>query len=88
MHYECKMVQIPPTIVVEERKYRGQEAAHYLETLANEHAADGWEFFRIDRVGVILESGCGCAGCLAFLLGFGRKATMIEYYVMTFRRET
>lgn len=77
--YEYKMVQIPPTIVVREREYQGQEAAYYLQSLANEMAAQGWEFYRIDTIGVVTRPGC--LGRL-----FGATETYREFYVITFRR--
>ncbi len=81
MAYKYKMVQIPPTIVVKGREYQGQEAAHYLESLVNEMAAQGWEFYRVDTIGVLTKPGC--LGQL-----FGAREIMREYYVVTFRRET
>jgi hypothetical protein len=79
MTYEYKMVQIPPTIVVKQKEFIGNEAAYYLQTLANEHAAQGWEFCRVDTIGVVVQPGC-----LASL--FGARRTLTEYYVVTFRR--
>jgi len=78
MAYRYKMLQFPPSIVVKGAA-KGQEAAAYLEQLANHHAADGWEFYRVDTVGVITEPGC-----LAALLG--AKQSVIDYYVMTLRK--
>jgi hypothetical protein len=80
MAYEYKMIQVPPTIVVKEKEYRGQEAAYYLQSIVNEQAAQGWEFQRVDTVGVVTKPGC-----LGALLG--SKETLREYYVVTFRRE-
>ncbi len=58
MEYEYKMVQIPPTIVVQQREARGNEAAYYLQSIANEQAAEGWDFYRVDTVGVESRPGC------------------------------
>ena len=80
MNYEYKMGQIPPSIEVKEKHYRGQEAAYYLQSIVNEQAKEGWEFYRVDSVGVLRRPGC-----LAGLLG--AKETMLEYYVVTFRKE-
>lgn len=80
MVYEYKMVQVPPTIVVKERQLRGQEAAYYLESIVREQAANGWEFYRVDTIGVVTKPGC-----LGGLLG--AKEVLREYYVVTFRRE-
>lgn len=79
MAYEYKMIQVPPTIVVRAKEQRGNEAAYYLQSLVNEQAAEGWEFYRVDTVGVVTRPGC-----LGSLLG--AKQTLIEYYVVTFRR--
>lgn len=80
MAIEYKMVQIPPAIVVKEKDARGNEAAYYLEQLANQYAAQGWEFYRVDTVGVVTQPGC-----LASLLG--SKQTVIDYFVVTFKRQ-
>jgi hypothetical protein len=81
MAYQYMMVQIPPTIIVKQKEYQGNEAAFYLQSVANEHAAQGWEFYRTDTIGVVTQPGC-----LAALLG--ARQTAIEYYVVTFRRQT
>ena len=80
MKYTYKMVQIPPNISVDSRKKKGGEAAYYLQNVVNEHAEDGWEFQRIDQIGVQTT-----AGCLAGL--FGHKASFNTYHVISFRRE-
>jgi hypothetical protein len=79
MTYEYKMIQVPPNIVLKAKEVRGNEAAHYLQSIANEQAAAGWEFYRVDTVGVVTQPGC-----LPSL--FGAKQTLIEYYVVTFRK--
>jgi len=61
------------------REQRGNEAAAYLEFIANSQAAEGWEFYRVDEVGVLAKPGC--LGAL-----FGRKEEYALYYVVTFRR--
>lgn len=78
-NYQYKMVQVPPTIAVKAKEYRGNEAAAYLEELANQYAAQGWEFYRVDEVGVVIKPGC--LGSL-----FGKKVEFYTYYVVTFRR--
>ncbi|MDH5301427.1 MAG: DUF4177 domain-containing protein [Gammaproteobacteria bacterium] len=78
--FEYKMVQIPPNITVEMKTHRGNEAAAYLESVVNEYASDGWEFYRVDSVGVRLQPGCFAA------LG-GKKEENSLYYVITFRKE-
>lgn len=80
MAWEYKMVQIPPTIVIKEKGAKGNEAALYLQNLVNEMAGlAGWEFYRVDEVGVITRPGC-----LAAL--FGAKEAVFHYYVVTFRK--
>ncbi|MEM5368965.1 DUF4177 domain-containing protein [Paraburkholderia azotifigens] len=79
MAFEYKMVQVPPNIAVRAREHRGNEAAAYLEGVVNEHARDGWEFYRVDSIGVNVQPGC-------FDALFGRKAQSATYYVVTFRR--
>lgn len=77
--YEYKMVQIPPSIQVQAKEARGNEAAFYLEQIANQYSAQGWEFYRVDTVGVLTSPGC-----LASLLG--QKASYLDYFVVTMRR--
>ena len=75
--YEYKMVQIPPNIVVERKRSESSAAALYLEKIVNEYAAQGWEFHRIDSIGVELNAGC---------LTFFSREQISHYYVITFRR--
>lgn len=78
--YEYKMVQIPPDVAVREKEHRGNEAAAYLQHIVNDMARQGWEFHRVDPVGVNVLAGClGAAG--------GAKGSHQVYYVITFRRE-
>ena len=77
--YEYQMIQVPPNISVESKSERGNEAAAYLQQIANQHASQGWEFYRVDVVGVVATPGC-IAGLL------GQKSTTTDYYVVTFRR--
>ena len=74
------MMQIPPVITVKQKDVQGNEAAYYMQTIANEQAQKGWEFYRVDTVGVVTNPGC-----LASLLG--AKQTHIEHYVVTFRMQ-
>jgi len=78
--YEYKMVQIPPAITVNAKEARGQEAAYYLQATVNEHAAKGWDFYRVDTVGVVTNPSC--LGSL-----FGQKQTVMDYFVITFRKQ-
>ena len=74
-----KMVQIPPNISVQAKEARGNEAAFYLEQVVNQWASQGWEFYRVDSIGV--QTNPGCLGAL-----FGAKSIVVEYYVVTMRR--
>lgn len=78
--YEYKMIQIPPNIAVQMKAHKGNEAAAYLENVVNKYASDGWEFQRVDSIGVQVQPGC-----LDALKG--NKATNSSYYVITFRKE-
>jgi hypothetical protein len=77
--YEYKMVELSPVLAVPTQG-QGQdddEAARYLQSLVNEQAEQGWEFYRVDALGVAERSGL-----LAKL--FGHK--LQHHYVATFRR--
>jgi DNA-directed RNA polymerase subunit RPC12/RpoP len=79
--YEYRMVPIPPNVVKKDGMSMREAAADYLQTTVNEQAQDGWDFFRVDAIGVRVPQGC-----MAALLGDQeRRAT---YYVVTFRRES
>lgn len=77
--YEYQMVQIPPNIIVAKKGYAGNEAAGYLQDVVNTMSKEGWEFYRVDSIGVQVQPGC-----LAGL--FGSKVEEHLYYVVTFRR--
>lgn len=80
MKYTYKMVQIPPNIEVQAKKHKGSEAANYLQNVVNAHAEEGWEFHRIDSIGVKTTAGC-------FAALFGHKASFDHYHVISFRRQ-
>jgi len=77
--YEYKMVQVPPNIAVQQKHHKGSEAAAYLEKVVNKYARDGWEFHRVDSIGVDV-----LAGCLGVFVGQSKGVE--TYYVITFRR--
>lgn len=77
--YQYKMVQVPPNIEVKAKKQKGNEAAAYLQSIVNANASDGWEFYRVDTIGVSVRPGC-----IASLLG--QKEALINYYVVSFRK--
>lgn len=80
MSYQYKMVQVPPVIRVKYKEQQGGEAAAYMEEIVNRQAQEGWEFYRVDSIGIRTEPGC--LGSL-----FGQTAQTLEYYVITFRKE-
>jgi hypothetical protein len=77
---EYKMIQIPPSITVKAKEAKGNEAAFYLQRIVNQQARQGWEFIRVDTIGV--QTQPGCLGAL-----FGGQAATLNYYVVTFKRE-
>lgn len=79
MKYEYQMVQIPPNITINTKNQRGNEAATYLQRIIDGHADEGWEFYRVDQVGVHSKPGC-----LAGL--FGAREQTTYYNVVSFRR--
>ncbi len=78
-NYQYKMVQIPPNVSVQMKSAKGQEAAVYLQQVVNSHAQEGWEFYRVDGVGVQENPGC-------FGSAFGQQSVQYLVYVITFRR--
>lgn len=72
--YEYKMIQIPPTIEVE-RKLTDVAAATYLQQIVDRNAVDGWEYYRVDTIGVKEKPGCG-----------SQTPVTMQHYVVTFRR--
>jgi hypothetical protein len=78
--YEYKMVQVPPSISVAETSPSGNEAAIYLEATVNEAAAAGWEFLRVDSIGLNVKPGP--------LGSLGANPGHQIRYVITFRRAT
>lgn len=79
--YQYKMVQVPPNIEVQSKEHRGNEAATYLQGVVNSQAQDGWEFYRIDTIGVNVKPGC-------FAALLGQKEVLSTYYVITFRKQS
>lgn len=77
--HKYKMVQVPRNIIVQQEEHKGNEAAAYLEGVVNQYAREGWEFYRVDTIGVKL-----LPGCLGLL--FGKREETVFYYVITFRK--
>lgn len=78
--YEYAMEQVPPNIEVRSARDEDSAAAEYLEKIVNKWARKGWEFYRVDTIGVKFAPGC-----LGMLLG--QRESLRTYYVITFRRE-
>jgi hypothetical protein len=78
--YVYKMYQIAPTLEASPGQSTGQLAAGYLEKIVSRFAADGWEFYRVDTLGIEVPPGC-----LAALFGAG--SSRHSYYVITFRKK-
>lgn len=76
MTYEYQMVQSSPTIF-QDRKQENA-AAKWLERLANQHASNGWEFYRVDSMSVQIPTGC-----FGVTIGAGETHTVM---IVTFRR--
>jgi hypothetical protein len=77
--YTYKMVQVPPNVSVASKGRKGNEAADYLQNVVNELASEGWEFQRVDSIGIHVQPGC-----FGGLGGNGPKQEY--YYVITFRK--
>lgn len=83
--YEYAMVQVPPNLALQGKHWLskapdvGGVAAAYLHAVVNEWAQQGWEFQRVDTIGITSSPGC-IAGL------FGAKQTIVQHYVVTFRR--
>lgn len=78
--FQYQMVQVPPNVAVRAGQTQGAAAA-YLQSVVDDYAGRGWEFYSIESIGIIEQPGCGC---LAALLGL--KAQLTETYVIVFRR--
>ncbi len=51
----------------------------------SEQASEGWEFYRVDSIGVRVQPGC----LGAVMLAISGQSVMTElYYVVTFRKLT
>ncbi len=75
-----KMIPIPRVIEVDRNTSTREQAAGYLESVVNDYASRGWEFFRVDTVDVWRNPGC--LGSI-----FGMRGESFAYNVITFRRQ-
>ena len=72
---------VPFAGVTKERdKTKGKTLASQLDGLINSYAKNGWEFYRVDHLTIIINNGC-----IAALLG--NPYSTQTYDVVTFRRE-
>lgn len=81
MNYEYRMIQTPSNLTVQAKGRKGNEAADYLQTVVNRETTEGWEFYRVDSIGVEVQPGC-----LAGLMG--QSTAYSTYHVITFRRQS
>jgi hypothetical protein len=79
MGYHYTMVQLNPVVPTENDK--GNEVAIYLQEIVESYVKQGWEFYRVDTIGVKIKPGC-----LAGL--FGAKEGYKECFVATFRAQS
>jgi hypothetical protein len=79
VEYEYQMVQVPTTLQVYNESQVGNVGSQFLSRLVGDWAAAGWEFYRVDTVGIRVNPGC-----LSLL--FGGQVKYVEVYVVTFRR--
>lgn len=77
--YEYYMLQVPSNFAAQQNTTTGHEIATYVQEWANRLASEGWEFYRIDSMGMMETPGC-----LSGL--FGGQASYTQYSIMTFRR--
>jgi hypothetical protein len=77
--HEYRMIQVPPRVEIRSGASHNRRVADFLEGIVNKMALDGWEFFRVDTLGVTENPGC-----IASL--FGANTFTVNYYVVTFRR--
>jgi hypothetical protein len=83
VQWQYKVVAIPHDLAVMRKFFSVPDpaatAAGYVERVINEHAQDGWEFYRADTISVTVPPGC-----LGRLLG--QTETIIFYNILTFRK--
>jgi len=77
--YQYKTVQVPQSISVK-KGLQSTAAAVYLGDVISNESAQGWEFYSVETIGVMVPAGC----LLAF---FGAKPTFNNYYVVVFRKD-
>jgi predicted Zn finger-like uncharacterized protein len=78
--FRYAMEQISPTLELPTGRAEVEDAADYLEKVVARWGEKGWEFYRVDTIGVRIPSGC-----ILGLLGYPPIDRL--YYVVTFRKE-
>jgi len=76
MSYKYKVVQVPSLEVVRGAQV-GDAVAQCLETILNRHAQEGWEFYRVDCIGVRLFPQAEFSG---------HMDAHTSFHVVTFRK--
>jgi hypothetical protein len=56
-----------------------QKVSQQLQSLISQYAQQGWEFYRVDKIGIVVKPGC-----MASL--FGATADYINFDQVIFRR--
>ena len=79
MNFEYHTYQFAPNITIEPGDNEWEAAAEYLGERINHFAKYGWQFLRIDQIGVYKKRGC-----IAAL--FGQSGQLTLHYVATFQR--
>lgn len=77
--YEYKMVQVPRDLAGKVGDVDKGVAASYMQNIVNQHAVNGWEFYRVDTLTVTEKPGC-----LQGLLG--QKEVLHALNVVCFRK--
>ena len=80
MAYKYKMVQAPKNLRAQGAASSAGIAEGYLQTIVDQNAVDGWEFYRVDDMTV--SNSPGCLGGL-----MGQKETYTVYNVISFRKD-
>jgi hypothetical protein len=75
-----KMVQLPPRIAVSSSKELGTAGAKFLQDEVNHYARKGWEFYRVDAIGVSVQPSFTDE----FFMRDKEKHSV--FYVITFRK--
>lgn len=78
------MIPWPQTMLIPDGAPKSVAAASYLESLVDEQAGEGWEFCRVDTIGVQAQPGRVKGVRMALS---GQSAIKESDYVATFRKD-